>query len=121
MRLLDSSVWIEHLTGGARTVDKDHLFEEPEEILVSTINLYEVGRYVERTTGQDAMEEVMAHLKLCQIAEVTPAVAQSAVVLARDHRLHMADALIAATADLHHADLVTLDEDLLRYPGARMP
>ena len=121
MRLLDSSVWIEHLTGGVRTAQKDHLFQEPEDILVSAINLYEVGRYVERTTGQDAMEEVLAHLKLCQVAEVTSPIAQEAVALARDHRLHMADALIAATADLHQADLLTLDEDLLRYPGASKP
>jgi predicted nucleic acid-binding protein len=121
VRLLDSSVWIEHLTGGARTEGREGIFADVEQILVSAVNLFEVGRYVERTTGEAAMLEVLANMRQCRVVEVSAAVAEEAVPLARAFGLHLADALIAATAELHSARLITLDADLLALPGAESP
>jgi predicted nucleic acid-binding protein len=121
MMLLDSSVWIEHLTAGPRTAGKEELFERPEDILVSAINLFEVGRYVLRTSGQAVMEDVLLHMEECQVVSVDAQVGRVALELATTSSLHMADALIAATALLHGATLVTLDAELLALPGSREP
>jgi len=121
MNLLDSSVWIEHLTGGARLDNGPALFDDPAAILVSTMNLFEVGRYVLRTAGEEQHQVVLAHMEQCAVRPVDSAVARTAVQLAAAYNLHMADALIAATAQLEGADLVTLDEDLLALPFARRP
>ena len=44
-----------------------------------------------------------------------------AVDLADEYKLHMADAMIAATASLENAELLTLDSDLLKLPFAKKP
>lgn len=97
------------------------LLARPTEILVSTINLYEVGRYVDRTSGADVMEETLAHMGRCRVVPVDSQIARMGVRLAKQYRLHMADALIAATARHAGAKLLTFDGDLLRLPGARKP
>ncbi|MFZ5471847.1 MAG: type II toxin-antitoxin system VapC family toxin [Myxococcota bacterium] len=119
--LLDSSVWIEHLVGGPRTAKRKDLFADPSNILVSAVSLYEVGRYVRRTSGEEVMEEVLVNMGQCQLVPVDAEVSYDAVLLAANHSLHMADALIAATAKRQGAELLTLDSDLLRFPGAKKP
>lgn len=119
--LLDSSVWIEFLTNGPQAKRCTHLLEDPAALVVSPINLYEVGRYTLRTSGEDVMDEVLGNMRQCTIVPVDEAVAQSAVTLAAEHGLHMADALIAATARRAGAKLVSLDADLLKAGLAHQP
>ncbi|HEX2252538.1 MAG TPA: type II toxin-antitoxin system VapC family toxin [Thermoanaerobaculia bacterium] len=119
--MLDSSVWIELLTGGDRLPAETPLFADPGALLVSPINLYEVGRYVERVEGREAMERVLASLRRCRVVPLDAETAERAVLLAREHGLHQADALIAATARQHGADLLTFDADLLALPDVREP
>ncbi len=97
------------------------LLSDPDAILVSAISLYEVGRYVERTSGQETLEEVLAHMSRCRVVPVDGLIAFQAIDLAAKHRLHLADALIAATAVAASAELVTFDSDLLRLEISRQP
>jgi predicted nucleic acid-binding protein len=119
--LLDSSVWIEFLTGGSRFLGGTNLFETPSEIALSTVNIYEIGRYVLRTSGPETMEETLAGLSRCRIIPVSHEIARLAIQLASRHGLHTADALIAATARMAGVDLVTFDKELLLLDGAREP
>ena len=121
LRLYDSSVWIEYLTDGERLEDPGDLFTDPKAILISTMSLYEVGRYVERTSGPEILETTLASLRKCRVLPVDSRIAARAVGLARHYKLHTADALIAATADLVEAEILTYDVDLLALPRARMP
>lgn len=121
MKLIDSSVWIEHLTAGPRLPPDSGLFAEPDRILVPAVVLCEVGRYVGRTSGPAILQEVMASMQSCRLAAVDAEVARTAIDLAAAHRLATADALIAATAHLHSARIVTFDADLLRLPGSSSP
>jgi predicted nucleic acid-binding protein len=95
--------------------------DDPEEILVPAIVLYEVGRYVERTSGRKVLEEVMVSLRQCRLVPIDERIARLAIDQATTHRLHTADALIAAVAAAWEAEILTLDEHLLALPGARRP
>lgn len=113
-------MWIEYLTGGPRLSDED-LFAAPEEIVVSTVNLYEVGRYVQRTSGEEAMLETTGRMARGRLVPVDREIAEIAIDLALRYGLHATDALIAATARREGATLVSLDRDLLGLPDARRP
>jgi len=121
MKLLDSSVWIEHLTEGPRISAATTLFDDPESIIVSVINIFEVCRYVRRTAGSDIEESVLAHLLTCAVRPLSVEITRMAVDLAGQYKLHMADSLIAATARVENADLLTLDSDLMDLPFALRP
>jgi len=121
MKLLDSSVWIEHLTGGERVSSNGPLFDDPDTIVVSVINIFEVCRYVRRTAGVEVEESVLAHLLMCNVRLLSVETTRRAVDLADEYKLHMADALIAATANLENVELFTLDSDLLKLPFANRP
>ncbi|MCK5801101.1 MAG: type II toxin-antitoxin system VapC family toxin [Deltaproteobacteria bacterium] len=121
MKLLDSSVWIEYLTEGPRVSASTTLFNDPESILVSVINIFEICRYVRRTAGADVEESVLAHLLTCAVRPLGVETTRVAVDLAAQYKLHMADSLIAATAQVESADLWTLDRDLMALPFAQRP
>lgn len=83
--------------------------------------LYEVGRYVQRTSGEEVLEEVMVSLRQCRLVPIDERIARRAIELAAAHRLLTADALIAAAARTFDAEILTFDQHLLALPGARRP
>lgn len=113
-------MWIEYLVGGER-LSEERLFADPREIVVSTISLFEVGRYALRVNGREAMLETTGRMARSRTVPVDREIAELAVELAAGFRLHATDALIAATARREDATLVTLDSHLLNLPGARRP
>ena len=116
--LLDSSGWIE-LLGGTKRAD---LFEpalRAERLIVPAIVRYEVGRYVLAHSGEVAREmAIRAMAKFEQVA-VDAAVADDASLLAAQHKMAMADALIYAVARAQEAELWTQDSHFENLPGVR--
>ena len=121
LRVLDSSVWIEHLTAGPRSERCAGLFDDPAAIVVPAVVIYEVGRYVGRTSGDEILEEVLAHLTECSVEPLDAEIATLAIEVAAEHKIPMADALIAATAQHTGATLFSFDADLLGLPGTVEP
>ncbi len=116
--LLDSSGWIE-LLGGTKRAD---LFEpalKAERLIVPAIVRYEVGRYVLAHSGEMAREmAIRAMAKFEQVA-VNATVADDASLLAAQHKMAMADALIYAVARAQEAELWTQDSHFENLPGVR--
>ena len=116
--LLDSSAWIE-LLGGTKRGD---LFEpalKAERLIVPAIVRYEVGRYVLAHSGEVAREmAIRAMAKFEQVA-VNATVADDASLLAAQHKMAMADALIYAVARAQEAELWTQDSHFENLPGVR--
>lgn len=120
-RLFDSTVLIAHLRGDVRATDL-LLRSVHEGALASVISRAEVEggmRSYERDVAQlfDALD----------LLPVTDAIARRAGTLLRRHRrghpsVDLADYLIAATAQEHGAELVTLDPRRFPMaPGLRRP
>lgn len=109
MRVVDTCGWIEWLSDGALAADYAPYLDVPEDVLVPTVVLYEVARWVRRERGGETAAYVVAALRRCQVVPLSEEVALRAVDLAAEAGLHMADAFVYAHA--RHAGVRVLTSD----------
>lgn len=120
MRLVDTSAWIEWLTGSAlgRAIGRE-LPDRPE-WLVPTIVQLELTKWLTREVGEDEADRVVAFTETCVVADLDTATALSAAELCARHKLATADTVIYATALRHGADLLTFDRHFEKLPGVTL-
>jgi predicted nucleic acid-binding protein len=120
MRVLDSSVWIEHLSDGALAERCASYLTAEREVVTPIQVLYEVYRWTLRHVGERAAMEVVGHMECTSFAPADVTTAVVAVQLSADHGLAAADAMIYATARLRGCELVTADADFRGLPGVTL-
>jgi len=119
MILVDSSAWIEVLADGPLAERFVPALQDPEEVLVPAIVIYEVVKRVHATAGEAGADQALALLTGCHVVPVDAAIASRAARLARERGFHMTDALIAATAEASgEVSIVTKDPHFVGFPGA---
>lgn len=116
MTVVDSSGWIEYLTGTELGATFREYVTRPD-LLVPTIVMYEVYKLMRRQRGAEPAELAVAELKQAQVVELDEALALLAAEVSLDHRLAMAAAVVYATAAYHQAELVTSDKHMAGLPG----
>ena len=118
--LIDTNILIDHLRGErAATAFLLHVEEGRVQASVSVITEYELLA-VPRLTAQQA-HEITRLLALMPRLAVTSRVARRAAELRRRYQTNVVDALIAATASLRHATLVTRNvKDFRSIKGLRL-
>jgi toxin FitB len=111
---IDSYGWIERFTEGPKASQYNKIIDgaKPEELVTSTIVLYEVYKKVKKLKGEETALEAVAALNQTKVATIDQTLSLEAADFSLDHGLHMADALVYATARHHSAELFTSDEDL---------
>jgi predicted nucleic acid-binding protein len=119
MRLVDTSAWIEFLTGSDLGVLLATELPERTEWLVPTIVLLELMKWLTREAREDTADSVMAFAATCVVADMDTATALAAAELCVRYRLATADAIVYATALHHGADLLTCDRHFAALPGVR--
>ncbi|MFM8445301.1 MAG: type II toxin-antitoxin system VapC family toxin [Methylococcus sp.] len=119
MNLLDSSAWIEFFQDGPNAETFAAIAADKGNLLVPTIVLYEVFKFVLRVKGEVDAGKVAAALGQGRSVAIDEVLALSAAKLALRHRLAMADSLIYATALAYDATLWTQDDDFAAIPGVR--
>ncbi len=117
MNLVDSSGWLEYLADGPNSSFFAPALEDTEELLVSTVNIYEVLKRVLQQGGEDAAFRAVAQMERATVADVTASIAMSGATLSAELKLPMADSLILATARTFDAILWTQDGDFEGLPG----
>ena len=118
MIVIDSCGWIAYLAGDARCQAFARLLDRPpERVVVPTLVLFEVCRWVARERSDTAALEIAGLLQSRRIEPLQPQVAVRAVWLARAHKLAAADALIYAHAQCLNAPLATSDAAFAGLPG----
>jgi predicted nucleic acid-binding protein len=117
MRLVDTSAWIEWMTGSdvGRRVG-DHL-PAPEMCLVPTIVQLEVAKWSSRLDDATTLENILALMRTCQVVALDTEIALAAADACRTHRLATADGIVFATARAYGADLLTCDAHFTDLPG----
>lgn len=115
--LVDSSGWLEALTGDTNAAAFQSYLQQEPEILVPTIVLYEVYRKLRHEMGSGMAAQFLSHALRCQIVSLDADLAIAAAQASIQHRLHMADAIIYATAVSLGARLITSDQHFQNLPG----
>ena len=117
MKLIDSSGWVEFLTGGPLADEYAGYLQEPDQVLTPSVVLFEVYKWVKRERGEEEALVVAAQLAKTEVVPLTPTIALTAADLSLEKGLAMADAIVYATAALNQAPLVTSDRDLAAMDG----
>lgn len=119
MRLVDTSAWIEWLTGSSLGIALAAEFPDRAQWLVPTLVQLELAKWLTREVGEDKTDRVTAFTETCIVADLDTATALSAAELCARHKLSTADAIIYATALAHDADLLTCDRHFENLPRVR--
>jgi predicted nucleic acid-binding protein len=122
MNVVDSSGWIEYFAGGPNADAFIDVILDFDQLLVSTINIYEVVRRMSLHYGADEKTKLLQNLAIMRrgrMVVVDEQIAFDAAQLAVSYKLPMADSLILATAFVHHATLWTQDAHFAGIPGVK--
>lgn len=109
MQVVDSGGWIAWLTDDPRAERYANALTAPRTVLVPTIVLCEVCRWVQREQGEPQALRVAAAMQQCEVVVLDAAVALLAADLGLRHKLAMADALVYAHAQARGVPLLTSD------------
>ena len=116
MKLIDTCVWIEALADTPTGRAYRPLLAVPQDLLVSTLVVYELCKWLARTLAPDAADQVMVVLLSAKVVPPDASIAMHAAELSSAHQLHALDALIYATALSANAELVTCDAHFKGLP-----
>jgi predicted nucleic acid-binding protein len=117
MRLVDTSVWIEWLTGSplGRKLAKE--IPDRSECVVPTIVQLELATWLLREVDEDRVDRVIAYTQKCIVVPLDTHIALLAAELHHRHELATADAIVLATAQTRGAELLTCDAHFAKLPG----
>jgi predicted nucleic acid-binding protein len=115
MNLVDSSAWLEYLSGSSRAELFADAIEQTAALIVPVIVVYELFKKINRERGKAEALEVYALLAQGNVVDVDAGLA----LMAAQNGLPLADSLIYATAQRYRATLWTQDEHFAGLPGVR--
>jgi len=111
VNVVDSSGWVEFFTDGPNA----SLFAEPvedlEALVVPTISVLEVFKFVLRHRDETSALEAATAMRQGRVVDLDSETALLAAKLGIDHGLPLADSVIYATAQREGAEVWTQDSD----------
>ena len=119
MNLVDSSGWIEYFFGRPNAAFFRSVIHDTANLVVATVSLVEVIRYITRAANREAAQEAAAQMQRGKVAALDAALADLAARLSLKHNLPIADSIVYATAHAHRARLYTQDEDFQKLPSVK--
>ena len=119
LNLVDSSGWIEYFTESPNAAFFAEPIENREQLVVATLSVLEVFKWVLREKGQNAALQAAALMQQAQLVNLDVALAIRSAKLGVDLKLPLADSVMYATALAHGAVLWTQDVDLESLPNVR--
>ncbi len=118
--LVDSSGWLEYLTGDEKADAFVAVFQGSAPVLVPTIVLYEVFKILLLRASKTDANLFLSEALRRRVVDLTDTMALAAASLSIDYKLPMADAIIYATAQEHQAELITSDAHFSGLPGVTL-
>jgi toxin FitB len=119
LHVVDSSGWIEYFTDSPNADEFAAVIEEPEHLLVPSLSILEVFRWVLRKGGEDAAIQVTAVMQQAKVIDLDATLALLSARVGLLHQLPLADSVIYATAQACGATLWTQDADFEALAGVR--
>jgi toxin FitB len=120
VNIVDSSGWIEYLSGGPNATFFRDPIEDEEALLVPTLSLFEVYRHLVRHLGRDEALSIVAAMRQGMVIDLDDRLALDAAELSVVTKLALADSIMLATARAHRALFWTQDADFDGLEGVRL-
>jgi len=98
MNVVDSSCWLEYLMGTETGAAVASVIENPDELIVPTITLYEVYKKLLAEKGEEYALNVVSYMQTGTVIELNAGLSLSAAQISRKYKLPMADSIIYATS-----------------------
>ena len=119
MNIVDSSCWLEYLMDTEIGVHVALVIENPSELVVPTITLYEVYKKLLAEKGEVYALDVASYMQTGIVVELNAGLSLSAAQVSREFKLPMADSIIYATSLHYSALLLTCDKHFKDIPDIR--
>lgn len=119
MNLVDSSGWLEYFADGKNAKHFAPIIENTEELIVSSINIYEIYKKVLSEKNQDSALHAVALMVQGKVIDVTQSIAVQAAKFSYEKKMPMADSLIYITAKNNNATIWTQDADFKDLDGVK--
>ncbi|MBX3664452.1 MAG: type II toxin-antitoxin system VapC family toxin [Burkholderiales bacterium] len=119
-RVVDTSAWIEWLTGSALGKKLGRQFPDKPQCIVPTIVQLELSKWLVRELGEEQADQVIAYTQKCIVVPLDTTIALLAADLHRGHKLATADAIVYATARHQGAELLTCDAHFEGLPDVAL-
>jgi predicted nucleic acid-binding protein len=95
------------------------IIENPDELVVPTITLYEVYKKLLAEKGEEYALNVVSYMQTGTVIELNTGLSLSAAQISRKYKLPMADSIIYATSLQHSAVIFSCDKHFKDIPGIR--
>ena len=118
--MVDTSAWIECLTGSALGKELGRQFPDKPQCIVPTIVQLELSKWLVREVGEEQADQVIAYTQKCVVVPLDTSIALLAADLHREHKLATADAIVYATARRQGAELLTCDTHFEGLPDVAL-
>jgi len=110
MNVIDTSGWLEYFTNSENASFFAPAIENPEDILIPTISLFEVFKRILVERNLDEALEAVALMKEGHVVDLDESLALLAAEISYQLKLPLADSIILATAREGNAILWTQDD-----------
>ena len=117
MNLVDSSGWLEYFADTKNAKHYTQAIEKTDELIVSTINLFEVYKKILAQVDENSALQAIAVMQQAKVIEVTASISIHAARLSHQLKIPMADSIVYFTALNNNAILWTQDSDLRGLDG----
>lgn len=119
MNVVDSSGWLEYFADGSNADFFAPAIENISELIVPSINIYEVFKRLLQQRGEGAALQAVAVMAQGTIVDLSMEIALDAAKVSADLKLPMADSIVLATARAYAATLWTQDSDFENLEGVQ--
>ncbi len=119
MNLVDSSGWLEYFADSVNAGNYAAAIENTHELIVSTVNIYEVFKKVLNEKDENHAMQAIALMQQAFVVEVNSQIALAAADTSLKLKLPMADSIIYSTAMYYNATVWTQDSDFLNVPNVK--
>ena len=111
MNLVDSSGWLEYLADSKNAKLFAPAIEKTDELIVSTINIYEVYKKILLEKDENTAIQVIGLMQQAKVIVVNSSIAIQAAKLSYEQKIPMADSIIYITAKQNNGIVWTQDSD----------
>ena len=119
MNIVDSSAWLSYFAGDANAEVFSTPIENIGKLIVPSITITEVFKYILRQRGENMALEAIAHIQQGKVVSLDSSLAIDAAKYGIDYKLPLADSIIYATGQKFGALIWTQDVDFKSLEGVK--